>query len=275
MIILSATTDSISITTSSGSAYDTDAVCTYIDRITANGVVGAADRQLTNFATASTADVVNPPASGFTRNVKTMNFRNAHATSAVDILVMLDANGTLYELHKATLLAGESLSYIENIGFFKLSDTARAERILVMDADSVHATAATFANITGLTVPLKAGVLYGIFCCLHHINNASTTGAQFGYNIGAAPTDARLSTIDTVTASVTASVHSAGSITARDTAITAQTTGSAVITLAIIAGFIIPSAGGTFAMRATSEVTVAAGLTVKAGSFLRVFRPTG
>jgi hypothetical protein len=70
-------------------------------------------------------------------------------------------------------------------------------------------------------------------------------------------------------------VHSAGVTTAHDSAITAQTTGSTSSRLAIIAGYIQPSADGTFSMRATSEVTVANGLTVFAGSWLRVFRHTG
>jgi len=277
MLMLTATTDSIAVTTSNGTGgfYDLDVVSTFIDRLTSTGAVGAANRELELITTATTVDIVEEPASDTTRKVKYINIRNKHVSASCDVIVKLDDNGTFYELHKATLLAGETLCYLEKVGFFKVVDTARNERIKVMTADSTHATAATFADITGLQLPMKAGVIYGVFCCLHHINNATTTGSQFGYNIGAGPTDARFSTIDTVTGSTTASVHSAGSITARDTAITAQTTGSAAITLAIIAGFIIPSADGTFSMRATSEVTVGSGLIVKAGSFLRVFRPTG
>ncbi len=283
MIVLSTSTDSLSCVTSAGTGgvYDVDTVCSYIDRVTSTGVVGAADRKLTNKASAATTDIVLETGDADKqRNVKSVNIRNAHATAATDILVQIDANGTMYEIHKATLLAGESLCYIENVGWFKLADTTRLERSFILENDSTHATAATFADIGGagadaLLCPMKSGVVYGVLACLHHINNATTTGSQFGYNIGAAPTVARFSTIDTVTASATASTHSAGSITARDTAITAQTTGSVAITMAIIAGFIQPSADGTFAMRATSENTVASGLIVKAGSWLRVFRQTG
>jgi len=273
MLILSLTTDKVSVISSTTATLDV--VATYVDRVTSTGVVGAANRQLTAISTATTTDIVAVPGADTTRNVQSITIRNKSAASDNDVTVQINANGTLYELHKVTLLAGETLVYLDNFGFNKVQDSSRNERVKVMTADSVHATTATFADITGLTVPLKAGVLYAVFACLHHINDATTTGSQFGYNIGAAPTDARFSTIDTVTGSTTASVHSAGSIIARDTAITAQTTGSVAVTLAIIAGFIIPSADGTFALRATSEVTVAAGLTVKAGSFLRVFRPTG
>ncbi len=278
MIVLSTSTDSLSCNTSSGTGgvYDVDTVCTYIDRVTSTGVVGAADRKLTNKATAATTDIVLETGDADKqRNVKTVSIRNAHATASCDILVQIDANGTLYEIHKCTLLAGEGLHYIENIGWFKLVDTTRLERSFVMEANSVHATAATFADVGTLQCPMKSGIVYGVLACMHHSSNATSTGAQFGYNIGAAPTQSRFSTIDTVTGSATASAHSAGSITARDTAISAQTNGSTAVVLGIIAGFIQPSADGTFSMRATADATVANALTVFAGSWMRVFRQTG
>jgi hypothetical protein len=277
MLMLTATTDSIAVTTSAGTGglYDVDVVSTFIDRVTSTGAIGAAQRELENIASATTVDVVEEPAADTTRKVKYLNIRNAHATSAVDVLVQLDANGTFYELHKATLLAGESLCYLEKVGFFKLVDTTRLERVKVVTADSVHATAATFADITGLQCPMKAGIQYSILACLLHVNDASTTGSQFAYNIGAAPTSALFGTLDTVTNSATAAVLSAGSTSTRDTAFSAQTTGSAAIRLGLIGGSIVPSADGTFSLRATSEVTVAAGLTVKVGSWMKVFRATG
>jgi len=274
MLFLTATTDSIAVTTSNGAAYDVDIVSTFIDRVTSTGVIGEAQRELENMASATTVDIVEEPASDTTRKVKSIHIRNTHATSAVDVLVQLDANGTFYELHKATLLAGESLCYLDTIGFFKLVDTTRLERSFVTESSqAITSVTPTFVDITDLTCPMKSGVVYGVLACIQHISSGTTIGCQLGFNIGAAPTASRFGTIDTVTASTTASVHSAGSITARDTAITAQTTGSAAVSLAIIAGFIQPSADGTFAMRGC--VDQAGTLTIQAGSWLRVFRPTG
>jgi len=277
MIVLSTSTDSLSCNTSNGTggAYDVDIAAFYIDRVTSTGVVGAAARQLSNKATAATTDIVNETGDADKqRNVKSFNIRNAHATAVVDILVQIDAAGTMYELHKATLLAGESLCYIENVGFFKLCDTTRLERsiVLVGDVPLTNVTP-TFANITTLSCPVKAGIVYGVLACIHHISSGTLVGCQIGYNIADAPTASRFSTIDTVTASATASAHSAGSVTARDTALSAQTTGSAAVTMGIIAGYIQPSADGLFAMRAC--VDQAGTLTIKAGSWLRVFRQTG
>lgn len=273
MLVLTTTTDKISLITSSTAGIDV--VANYIDRNETTGAVGLAERQLAKLTSATTTDIVgSPPDATTTRNVKSIFMRNLNASVSNDLTVQLNVAGTLYELFKCTLLAGETLEYIDDVGFIQMKNATRLERSVYANTDSVHATAATFANITDLQVPMLSGVLYNFLCHLYHISNATTTGAQFAFNIGAAPTDARISTIDTVTASVTASAHSAGSQTIRDTAITAQTTGSAAITLAIISGFIIPSADGTFSMRATSEVTVAAGLTVKRGSWLRVWIPT-
>jgi hypothetical protein len=192
------------------------------------------------------------------------------------VLVQVNANSVLYELHKATLLAGESLCYTEKTGFFKLCDTTRSERIMIMSATSVHATAGVFADITGLTCPVKANILYAYYACLHVTNNATTTGSRFGFNIGAAPTDAIISEIGVVTPSATSASLQSGSATAVDTSASGATiTGHTTSALHILSGFIIPSAAGTFALRAASEVTVANGLVVGIGSFLRIFRPTG
>jgi len=55
-----------------------------------------------------------------------------------------------------------------------------------------------------------------------------------------------------------------------------ETTGpGAVNMLAILSGFFNPSADGTFAVRCVSEVAVAGGLVVKAGSWCRVWEATG
>jgi hypothetical protein len=105
---------------------------------------------------------------------------------------------------------------------------------------------------------------------LIHKADATTTGAQFGFNIGAAPTAAYFAQFGTVTASVTAAAVASGVVTARDTAGAAETTSSITDVVTMIYGYIQPSADGTFALRATSEVTVAAGLTVEVGSWLHV-----
>ena len=165
---------------------------------------------------------------------------------------------------------GQKWLHYDSNGAIILPST-KLDAKLVVTSDLTFATAATFADVTGLTVPLKSGKRYAFEAHLYHISNATTTGAQFGVNIGAAPTTLQIAAIDTILASATASTHASGSATARDTAAIVETTGAAAVVLGILSGYIVPSADGTFAIRATSEVTVASGLIVKAGSWLRIW----
>lgn len=272
MLLLS-TTDKIQIITSA--VCDLDVVASYIDRDTTSFAVEAASTTYTNITTATTTDnIVAVAPAGKVRNVKALNIRNV-TTTPVDVTILIDVSATDYELYKITLTAGQTLQYVDEKGFEVVAAQAYLNRtFMVTGSDYVNATTG-FTDITGLTCPLLSGVFYNFEAYLIHANDANTTGSRFGYNIGAAPTTAIVGTIDTVTPSVTASAHSAGVITARDTAVTAQTTGNTGNRLAIITGMIQPSADGTFAMRGASEVAVAAGLTVRIGSWLHIWQPTG
>lgn len=275
MLLLTATTDALKMVTSNGSAYDVDSICTYIDRTTSTGAIGAADRQLATATSATTTTIVSAPGSNTTRKISSIFIRNTHATSSVDVLVEIDANGTIYELHKVSLAAGSSIVYTPETGFTSLVDSGRGERILVMSSNVAFSSSSAWGDITGLTCPMKAGIAYNVFACLTHQNNASTTGSRFGFNIGAAPTSAHFWCIDVLTVSASAATIVAGAATARDTSLIATATGDTNPHLALISGTIIPSADGTFAMRAFSEVTVTNGVIVLAGSWMRVFRATG
>lgn len=268
MIYLTNTTDKLSVISSTAATLDVQA--NWVDAVISTGAVSNFGRTNTAISSATTTDVVGVPGSSTLRTLKQMTIRNKDATLSCDVTVQYNANGTLTEMEKVTLATGDCLIYIEGIGFFLRTSTAKLNTVLRVVNDVTHATAATFADITGLTVALKSGITYAIEAHLFHINNATTTGSQFGYNIGAAPTVALFGNHSGVTNSVTAAALSIGTQASRDTAITAQTTGSSGITHTMIGGYIQPSADGTFALRATSEVTVASGLIVKAGSWMSV-----
>lgn len=266
--------DKIQLVTSAAVTVDVHA--SYMDASNANPPVVQGDtmgRQNTAISTATTTDIVAAPAANEIRNVKTLHVRNRHATSAVDVTVLYDQNGTDFELHKATLLAGDLLEYVEGVGFFTVTSTAKLDAKLRVASDVVNATT-SFADITGLTCPVLSGKHYNFEAHLMYVCNATTTGARFGVN-GPTMTAMRVSAIQTVTGSVTAAALSApvADITAVDTAISAQTTGPANVVLGVLSGWINPSAGGTFALRCASEVAVASGLTVKQGSWCRIWEP--
>jgi hypothetical protein len=118
-LLLVNTTDKIQLIT--GSAANVDVVATYMDTSTASPPVvqGAAGRQLSNITTATTADIVAVPSSGFQRGVKNIYIRNKHASQATDVTVVYNAGGTQYEMYKCNLAPGESLVHQEGIGFFE------------------------------------------------------------------------------------------------------------------------------------------------------------
>ena len=263
-------TDKLSLITSAAATLDV--VASVQDKTTSTGALASVS-QRTAITTAATTDVVAVPGSGVERNIVELSIRNKHASTATDVTVQLNANATLYEIVKYTLNAGDTLEYVEGIGWFIITNAAALDKRLIVATDVVNATT-SFADITGLTCPVLSGKNYSFMAHLFHVNDASTTGSQFGVN-GPTMTSNIFGTIDTVTPSVTASAHSAGVVATLNTAITAQTTGATAQRLAIISGWIKPSANGTFAMRCASEVAVAAGLTVKAGSWCRIWEATG
>jgi hypothetical protein len=263
MLNLVLTTDKLQLSTSSAATVDVHA--SFIDL---SGTTITPGKQNTAIAGIATTDIVAAPSSG-TRNVKTLHIRNKDASLSVNVIVIFDANGTDYELHGATIAPGQSLEYVEGIGFFLIQSTAKLNKMLYVTSNSVHATAATFAVITGLSTPVLSGKKYAIECALFHISNATTTGAQFGFG-GVAMTAMIGGAISTVTNSPTAATMSTGVATAVNTAFVVQTTGAAANAPTWVAGWIQPSADGTFEMRATSEVTVANGLTVLKGSWMHI-----
>lgn len=145
---------------------------------------------------------------------------------------------------------------------------AKLNKCLRVATDVVNATT-SFANITGLTASVKSGKKYVFEAHLFSVNDATTTGSMFAIG-GVAMTSIIAGAISTVANSETDATVSTGTATAVDTAIVAQTTGSTAVVPTIISGSFVPSADGTVAVKCASEVAVAAGITVKAGSWLLI-----
>lgn len=272
MIFLANATDKISLITDSTA--NVDVVTSFVDRNQTTGAVGLANNQLTKISTAATTDIVPVPAATTTRSVKTIHVRNRESSTNNMVTIQYDANGTLYKLWRNNLLAGECLEYVDGVGFFKIPNSSRFNRTMVTPIDQIHATAASFADILGLTCPLIGGRTYNFLAHIMHISGVTTSGARFGVNIGATPTFLQLAGIDTVTAGVQAAVMSYGATQGLNAAVITQTTGAVAMVLGIFSGCIIPSADGTFAMRAASEETVANGLVIKQGSWLKIWEPS-
>lgn len=271
MLLLAATTDKLQLTTAVATAIDVHV--SYVDASNTTLVPSGAGKQNTAITTATTTDILAAPGASTVRNAKTINIRNKDSTLANTVTVIFDQNGTDFVMHSVTLLAGETLQYIEGVGWFTVESKVLNRILRVSGADYVNATT-SFTDITGLTCPVQSGKAYSFFAHLDNLNNASTTGSRFSIN-GPSLSGIRMTEINVVTASATAAAMSAGAAAAVNTAVIAQTTGSATSRMSILSGGFVAGADGTFAVRGASEVAVAAGLTVRQGSFCHIFEATG
>lgn len=271
MLLLATTTDKIQLVTSV--ACTVDVHVSFIDAVGSTLVPTGGGRQNTAITTATTTDILAAPGASTTRNLKKMTARNKGST-AVDVTVVFDQNSTDFELHKVTLLAGECLQYIEGIGFFVLS-SSRLDRWLRVQTDYVNATT-SFTDITGLTCPVESGKTYNFEAHLYHFANATTTGPRFGIN-GPTLSAIQVNIYDVVTTGTDTTTMRSGSAQAVDTSAAGATATGRITTptMAIVSGSFTTGAAGTFAMRGQSEVAVAAGVTVRAGSWCHVWEPTG
>ena len=284
MLILSGANDIIRV--NCGSAASVDYVIDWLkaDDVTPPGIEALQPSSHGNITSSGNTTVLSAPGASKNANVKTMRFTNTHASTSTTFRVERydGTNARQASPYNITLLPGESLHMDECGAWWYYGSggavkpyASKLDVMLTMSSDAVNATTA-FADITGFTYPLLSGKTYAFDARLHVICNATTTGARFGVNIGATPTDLGVGGIAVVTNSATASAISSGYATAVDTACTGvQTTGPAAEGHVTIAGRITPSADGTFALRFQSEVAVAAGVTVRyKGSWLRITEKT-
>jgi len=128
--------------------------------VDASGNVTTYRKNTLNGSWLGLADAMVPAASGVTRNVKTINIKNSSSTLSATITVLHTDGTTSVELVKTPLAAGQTLQYIEGLGW---SLTQGIPVSLEMDyvqltADSAAIAATTEA--TAVTVITGNAVVY-------------------------------------------------------------------------------------------------------------------
>lgn len=177
MLLCIGATDKIQVVT--GQAVTVDAHASAMD-VDASGVV-TTYRKNTAITTATTTDITAVPSSGSTRNVKTINIRNKHASSSVDVTVQHTDGTTTVELHKTNLAAGEALIYVEGVGFSELpSSSATLGGVGTPSTTSQSLTASTANVVTGTLLQLPTANL--------------KVGSRFRFHIGVDKTAAGIAT---------------------------------------------------------------------------------
>jgi hypothetical protein len=119
MLLLAATTDKLGLITTTTA--DIHVHISYIDRNSSTLAASGGGKQntaITSVVASPGTDILAVPGASTLRNIETINIRNAHASSSNTVTVIFNQNATIFELFKATLAAGEVLSYVEGIGWF-------------------------------------------------------------------------------------------------------------------------------------------------------------
>ena len=275
MLILPSTTDSLDVVL--GSAHTTTAhkiVACYRD--IASGVF-APQRNVVNSNGTTQVQAVAPPAASTSRVIDFVSIFNAD-TVAKTVTVSLNDNGTRYTLLSVTLGVGERIEYQEGQGWRVFSSTGSIKQttlqgtnpttsglqvgILAADVTNNNATANTIADVTGLSFAVLSGRYYWFRFVIDFTAAVGTTGSRWSIR---GPTTTRLSyrssysltsTTETVNSGLTAY-----NLPAAANATSPSTTGN----IAVIEGYIQPSADGTVIARFASEVSSSA-IVAKRGS---------
>lgn len=283
MINLASTSDLLRITTSTTANIDVHADWVDLDLTTLATTPG---RTNTTISTATTTTVVTSPASGSIRNIKTIHIRNRHASTSNDVTVIHTDGTTAVEIQKFVMAAGFTAMKPDG-GEWCLTDVSGRELtnqsmngnaptvnalntvVLATDVINNNATANTIADITGLSFSVTAGETYWFRGVIDITTAVTTTGGRISVNGPASPTRLAYSTNWPTTGNTTTPGNgfSAYDLPSSSNASCAQTTGN----IALIEGFITPSASGTVTLRLASEVSSSA-VTAKAGSVLQWMR---
>ena len=161
MLLLTSTSDKIQVTTTTTA--DIDVHASYTDL---SGTTVTPGRKNTKINTATTTDVVLAPGASTTRNVKTLQIANVHA-SASNVVSIVHTDGTnAIQIESVTLLAGERIAYREGIGT-RLIDAAGMEKTnapIAIGQYSVGTLITTYTNatttaskVTGLDMAMGPG----------------------------------------------------------------------------------------------------------------------
>lgn len=280
MLLLASTSDKIRLTT--GSATNIDVHASWVDGVSSV----TPGRTNTPITTATTTDIVGAPGSSTYRTVKTITIRNRAASTSNAVTVIHTDGTNAMELYKCTLFAGYTLHYHEGAGFWVTDNyggnvfneqtngipaATNSTNLVALGSDVTNnnGTANTIADVTGLSFSVTAAQTYYFRFQIDYTAAATTTGSRWSISGPGSPTRLAYGSVYSLT---TTSVTTNTGLTAYDTPAASNATSAATAgNIAIIEGFITPSANGTVTARFASEVSSSA-IVAKAGSLLTWYR---
>ncbi len=278
MLLLAATTDTLSLITSA--AANIDVHVSYVDASSTTLVPSGGGKQNTAITTATTTTILAAPAASTLRNAKTINIRNKSAATSCDVTVQFNQNATLFELHKVTLNAGEALEYVEGVGFFTLAASSSGfgdtlERRIDADQTGTNGTAAQNWFPTLGAVAVEAGVVYDMEGLLNLTRAAGATSHTTGLLFAGTAT---LTYIlwDAIVGSTDAEANgSANKTTARvatNTTIKAASTSTTEAFSIRLTGSVKINAAGTFIPQFIYSAAPGGAPTIRTGSYFQLIK---
>jgi hypothetical protein len=273
MIVLNATTDTIKVKLA-GAITTNQLPCLSVYRdITTTAYT--AGRVVTNTNSTTDVSLVTAPASNTQRVIDYLSVYNNDTVNAT-VTVKFDANATQYILFNTILGVGEKLEYTSDSGFKVVTNAGSVKTsvnqgnnaatngmsIAVLGADQTNnnAVANTIQDVTGLSFAVTANLKYYFKFIIPYTSAATTTGCRFTIN-GPAQNflyfESRYC--------LTATTETVNYCSAYDTPAASNASSLATGNVAIIEGFITPTANGTVIARFASEVLSSA-IVAKAGA---------
>lgn len=275
ILLTNSATDKLKLTTDSAATVDVAAF--WVDQAAGSPPTAKdAGRTLTAISSAATTDIVPVPSSGNNRNVKTIIIKNRDASLSVTVTLKLDVNtGTsVYEFPAFILRAGESLTYIEGVGFIPLVDSSASPTLLRrLSADDTGGQAANTAQpwfpTTG-TLTLPANSLYRMKGILSLTTGATThtTGINFGGTATLNSIHFLARTVRAAAATLTAT-FAAIDVVAAANAVT-DVTGTQAATVMEVDGIVSINAAGTFIPQFQFSASPTGTITVKKDTFFEL-----
>lgn len=277
MIILTQTTDNLEIVLA-GSVTTSQLNCmaSYRDITTTGFTPG---RIVTNTNNTTAVNLVTAPASSTQRVVDWLSVHN-NDTATATVTIRFDANGTEYILFRTSLASGEKLEYQEGYGFKVIATSGAIKSSLNQgntpaasglsrvtlgaDVTNNNAVANTIASITNLQFPVVSGTRYYFKFVIHYTAAATTTGSRWSIT---GPTTSELRYRTEYSLTTTSRTFIEGSAAYDLPAASNATSAATGANIAIVEGFITPTANGDVVARFASEVSSSA-IVAKAGSFV-------
>lgn len=192
MLLLTSTSDKIQVVTGGTPGIDVHAsFADYDTSITNPNDRVSLGRKNTKITTATTTDVVLSPGNATTsRNVKTLEVANIHASTANQVTIQHTDGTNVIQLESINLLAGERIAFREGVpmrvidasGMEKVNPAVIAGQLQVvrLGADYTNATT-TASKVTGLDAVCGAGTwLFEYFLIWR--NATAANGAKFSVN---------------------------------------------------------------------------------------------